>query len=196
MIGIIDYGLGNLFSLQNSLNYLGHESKLVKNSRELRGCDHLILPGVGAFPEAVRKLKECDMLAPLKEWNKPLLGICLGMQLLFSYSEEFSYTEGLNLIPGKVVKITGDVKIPHMGWNTLSWNGPQPLAADVEENCCVYFVHSYHAVLEKKYLVATTDYSGPITAVAANGLVMGTQFHPEKSGKIGLKILNNFVDIK
>lgn len=196
MIGIVDYGLGNLFSLQNTLNYLQCEHKLVKKPEECSDCDKLILPGVGAFPEAVRKLRGNSMWSVLKSWEKPLLGICLGMQLLFTSSEEFEYTEGLNLIPGRVVKLTGEVKIPHIGWNSLTWTSRNQLADGLNDGDYVYFVHSYHAVIPEEYLVAFTDYGGPVTAIAAKGNTIGTQFHPEKSGQTGLKILKNFIDIK
>ena len=193
MIGIIDYGLGNLFSLSNALKFLNERHSFVSQPEELKNYSKLILPGVGAFPEAVKKLQENGMFRAIQENQKPLLGICLGMQLLFSSSEEFGFTEGLNLIPGRVVKLTCSKKIPHMGWNSLQFQGENPLLNGVKEGSYVYFVHSYHAETEEKYVPAVCDYGQKVTAVAAKGNVFGTQFHPEKSGEAGIQILQNFI---
>lgn len=164
-----------------------------KIRRKRKGFLLFILPGVGAFPEGMRNLNASSMAAMIKEWKKPLLGICLGMQLLFEESDEFILTEGLSLIPGKVTKIKTDYKIPHMGWNALHFNKTCPLFAGLKDDPFVYFVHSFMAKTEPQYLIASADYGDNITAAAAKGNVYGTQFHPEKSGEAGLLILKNFM---
>lgn len=193
MIGIIDYGLGNLFSLGNALQFIGCPYRFIKKPEEAEGLSSLILPGVGAFPEGMKNLNASGMTAMIKEWKKPLLGICLGMQLLFDESEEFTLTKGLSLIPGKVTKIKTNYKIPHMGWNSLTFDKDCPLFDGINEDPYVYFVHSFMAETEPKYLIASADYGARITAAAARGNVYGTQFHPEKSGDAGLTILKNFM---
>ena len=195
MIGVIDYGLGNLFSLGNALDYIGAKWRFVQAPAELSECDGLILPGVGAFPQGMEALCSLGLVQSLRSWQKPLMGICLGMQLLFTESEEFSLTQGLGLIPGRVVKLTDVPKIPHMGWNTLSLNKTHPLLQGIDAGDAVYFVHSFHAITDNGNLLATCSYGGSVTAAVACGNVMGTQFHPEKSGEIGLTMLRNFVRI-
>lgn len=196
MIGIVDYGLGNLFSLANALKYIGAEFSYVKTPDEIEGKSSLILPGVGAFPEGMKRLAESGMTQALTAYKKPLLGICLGMQLLFDSSEEFSFTKGLGLIPGKVVRLSGDnIKIPHIGWNLLEDVKESPIIKGLGDKAFVYFVHSYKALTEDKYLVAASDYHQKITAIASNGNVYGTQFHPEKSGDAGIIILKNFINL-
>lgn len=192
MIGIIDYGLGNMFSLKNALDFVGASYKTVKSPEEAEGLKGLILPGVGAFPEGIAKLASSGMDTLIKQYKSPILGICLGMQLLFEEGEEFGLNKGLGLIPGRVVKLGYAPKIPHMGWNELNILLPTPLTQSVKKPH-VYFVHSYKAVTAREHLAATADYYQEITAIAFCGNVYGTQFHPEKSGAEGITMLKNFV---
>ena len=194
MIAIIDYGAGNLFSVQNALNYLGFENTITHDADTLRKADGLILPGVGAFPDAMRMLQRSDLVGVIKEEavKKPFLGICLGMQLLFTDGYEFEHVNGLNLIPGAVKRIQCPYKIPHMGWNHLKMNGTSPLLTGVPEGSSVYFVHSYMAYTPSENVTAYCEYGTDIPALAERGTVFGAQFHPEKSGDVGLTILRNF----
>ncbi len=196
MIAIIDYGAGNLFSVQNALNFLGIENKVTKDPEEIKSADKLILPGVGAFPDAMRMLYEAGLVDVIKEQvkTKPLMGICLGMQMLFEKSYEFGETEGLGFIPGTVelMKPENDLLIPHIGWNALIKNEECPLLKKVEEGDYVYFVHSFAAVTDSENVAAYCDYGMKVPALVAKGNVYGCQFHPEKSGKTGLDILKNF----
>ena len=201
MITIIDYGAGNLFSVQNALRFLGFESRISKCADDLRDGSKLILPGVGAFPDAMDKLGKSGLTEVIKEEakKKPLLGICLGMQVLFQWGYEFKETAGLGLIPGKVdlLKAPG-LKIPHMGWNDVRSVNPCPLSEGVNPGDMVYFVHSYKAVTDEKYICLTSEHGQPIPALVTDGsgLVYGCQFHPEKSGSVGLNILKNFAALK
>lgn len=197
MLGIVDYGVGNLFSLKSSLSSLGIAAKLVKSPVELSAADRIILPGVGAFSDAVSKLRETGLFDAIKREaaaGKPILGICLGMQLLFEKSFEFGEYEGLGLIKGEVRPISEVVpvgyKIPHMGWNELKFSD-HPLFSEIKKGDCVYFVHSYYGA-DCPSVIATTDYGAELTAAVAEKNVMGCQFHPEKSGSVGLKILKSF----
>ena len=199
MIAIIDYGVGNLFSLQSSLRAIGEEVVVTADQDVIRQADHVILPGVGAFGDAVQKLRDCglfDFVKAQAATGKPFLGICLGMQLLFDRSLEYGEHEGLGLIPGEVRPIEGVIPahldIPHMGWNALHFVNDCPLFRDLEEGDCVYFVHSYAAFDCEANLTATAEYGVPLTAAVQKGNVYGTQFHPEKSGAVGLKILKAF----
>lgn len=196
MIAIIDYGAGNLFSVKNALEYLGLPYLITNRAEELRRADSYILPGVGAFPFAMKQLDATGLIGVLKEQveEKPLLGICLGMQMLFDESFEFERCAGLGLIPGEVRRMeVGSLKIPHMGWNALELKAPgDPLLAGVSEGDCVYFVHSYMAHTQPEYLLAACEYGGQVTALVRRGNVYGAQFHPEKSGEVGLQILRNF----
>ena len=196
MIAIIDYGAGNLFSVQNALNFLGIENKVTKDPEEIRNADKLILPGVGAFPDAMKMLINAGLVDVIKEQvkTKPLMGICLGMQMLFEKSYEFGETEGLGLIPGTVelMKPENDLLIPHIGWNALIKNEDCPLLNNVDEGDYVYFVHSFAAVTDSENVAAYCDYGMKVPALVAKGNVYGCQFHPEKSGKTGLDILKNF----
>lgn len=195
MIAIIDYGAGNLFSVKNALDYIGEESVITSDPTVLSAADGLILPGVGAFPDAMRMLNESglsDAIRAEAAVGKPLLGICLGMQVLFEKGTEFEETEGLGLIPGTVDRIQTSLKIPHMGYNELIFGVPCPLLKGVKEGDCVYFVHSYMANTTPEYIAASCDYGAKVTALAQNKNVFGTQFHPEKSGAVGLTILKNF----
>lgn len=198
VIGIIDYGMGNLKSVSNALDFLGAEHFISDDYEALAKADKLILPGVGAFKDAIdliRDKKFDQLLNDAKAKNKPILGICLGMQLLFDSSTEFGYHEGLHLIPGDVVLFDIDLKVPHMGWNKLSIKKEAPMFVGLPENSYVYFVHSYHLVTEEDVVSATTFYGKEIQVAAQQGNVYGLQFHPEKSGDVGLKILDNFIQL-
>ena len=196
MIAIIDYGAGNIFSVKNALDYLGLESALVKDEKSVREADAVILPGVGAFPAAMEMLEKSGLIGTIKEEaaKKPFLGICLGMQLIFSKGYEFEECDGLGLIPGDVRKIDAlDLIIPHMGWNRLEKQNDCPLLKNIGDDEYVYFVHSYKAQCEDKYIAAWSEYGGKVPALVYDGkYVFGAQFHPEKSGETGLKILRSF----
>lgn len=199
MIAIVDYGVGNLFSLRCSLNAIGEKAVVTSDPEVLKKADRIILPGVGAFADAARKLRESGLDSIVKDEaakGKKLLGICLGMQMLFDESFENGRYEGLGLIPGSVKPISdviGDnLKIPHIGWNKLIIQYDSPLYRHVENGEHVYFVHSYHAVTDEKYIIAKTEYGALLTASVAKNNVYGCQFHPEKSGETGLNILKGF----
>lgn len=200
MVGIIDYGVGNLFSLQSSFRCIGQEAFVSGDPGELAKADRLVLPGVGAFEDAARKLRESGLDTFVREQaaaGKPLLGICLGMQLLFEKSYEYGEHPGLGLLKGQVVamegRIPGKLKIPHMGWNALDVKAGR-LLADVNGEY-VYFVHSFFADGCGSSLAAVTDYGIPITAAVEQGNIYGCQFHPEKSGNVGLSILRRFCQL-
>ena len=202
MIAIVDYGVGNLFSLNSSLKRIGAESIVTADETVLRSADKILLPGVGAFEDAAKKLKDsglADLLKELAGQGKPLLGICLGMQMLFEKSYEYGEHEGLGLIPGSVRPIRdvipADYKIPHIGWNGLHIRQENPLFQYVKEGDCVYFVHSFYAADCDDFVVATAEYGAQLTAAVAKGNVYGCQFHPEKSGNVGLAILKAFAEI-
>ena len=205
MMAIIDYGVGNLFSLKSSFAMLGEQAAVTADENEIDKADRIILPGVGAFGDAADKLNKsglADVIKKQTENGKPLLGICLGMQLLFDKSYEYGEHEGLHLISGEIRPIAdvidSSLKIPHIGWNALKFpeNKPKsPLFKYINEGDFVYFVHSFYAADCANSLIATTDYSAPLTAAAANGNVFGTQFHPEKSGEVGMKILKAFCEM-
>ena len=202
MITIIDYGVGNLFSLCSSLKMLGREAILTSAPEQIRSADRIILPGVGAFGDAAALLRKDGLDLLIKEqvrMGKPLLGICLGMQLLFEKSYEFGEHDGLNLLHGQVVdmrdRIPKDLKIPHIGWNSLNFKKNHPLLQNVHEGDYVYFVHSFFAEDCNDSLIAATEYGIEMTALVAEGNVMGCQFHPEKSGKVGLSILEAFCEL-
>jgi len=201
MIAIIDYGVGNLFSLLCSLNAIGVEAQVTSDEKVIRSADQVILPGVGAFEEAAEKLRRGGfdkLLTELKE-SKPILGICLGMQLLFDLSYENGAFKGLGIIPGKVVPMQGVVgnnKVPQIGWNRLDFTNECPIFRYISDGDFVYFVHSYYAETPSEFITATTEYGASITAAVRRGNVYGCQFHPEKSGDVGLKILKAFSEIK
>ena len=204
MTVIIDYGVGNLFSLKSSLAYLGEEAIVTSDREIIENAPRIILPGVGAFADAAAKLRESGLDEVVKKVAKkgtPLLGICLGMQMLFEKSYEFGEYEGLGLIPGAVkpfASLIGELKVPQIGWNSLSFPKDKekcPLFKYINEGDFVYFVHSYAAMDCDEYVTATTEYGATITAAAQNGNVMGTQFHPEKSGNVGLNILKAFIEL-
>ncbi|KPV58131.1 imidazole glycerol phosphate synthase [Paenibacillus sp. A3] len=196
MIAIIDYGMGNLHSVASAVERLGYRGVIVSDEQELLQAEGAILPGVGAFGDAMDHLRESKLDAAVKRYadsGKPLLGICLGMQLLFTRSEEHGLHEGLNLLPGDVVRFQGDYKVPHMGWNKLEFRQASPLFEEVEEGH-VYFVHSFHVKPEQPGdLLAVTDYYQQVTAIVGRNNVFGMQFHPEKSGSVGMKLLGNFL---
>ena len=199
MIGIIDYGVGNLFSLRSSFAAIGAEAFVSGDARELAKADRLILPGVGAFGDAAQKLRDSGLDVFVREQaaaGKPLMGICLGMQLLFERSYEYGDHEGLGLLKGQVVGMSGrlplGLKIPHMGWNALTLAKPSKL---LEEGSYVYFVHSFYAENCEGSLAAVTEYGIPITAAVEQGNVFGCQFHPEKSGNVGLEFLKKFCEV-
>jgi glutamine amidotransferase len=197
MIAIIDYGMGNLHSVSKAVERLGYEAVITDNPETIAAADGAILPGVGAFGDAMQNLRETKLDEVAKAYaasGKPMLGICLGMQLLFSESDEYGTHEGLNLLPGNVIRFAGEYKIPHMGWNKLSFLQKQsPLFSGLTEGH-VYFVHSFHAKPElDSDLLATTDYYQQVTAIVGRGNVYGMQFHPEKSGELGMQLLGNFL---
>lgn len=231
MIAIVDYGVGNLFSLQASLKYLGFDAKVTGDKNDLKAADRLILPGVGAFEDAMAKLRATGLVDTIMDETsngKYLLGICLGMQLLFEKSYEYGQHEGLGLIGGDVVSIEDDLnpeakgklKVPHIGWNALNLTeigscaegcceaAASDCVANPEGRCvdplfkytkngdCVYFVHSFYGVNCEKSTIATAEYDVTITGAVRSGTVYGTQFHPEKSGKVGLDILKAFTELK
>lgn len=202
MIAIVDYGVGNLFSLNSSLQMIGAESIVTADEAVLRSADKILLPGVGAFEDAARKLRDSGLAELLKELassGKPLLGICLGMQLLFEKSYEYGEHEGLGLVPGAVKPIRAVIpvnyKIPHIGWNALHFKKENPLFKYVGEGDCAYFVHSFYAAGCDEYTVAAVEYGAELTAAVAKGNVYGCQFHPEKSGNVGLNILKAFAEL-
>ena len=202
MIAIVDYGVGNLFSLNSSLQMIGAESIVTADPAVLRSADKILLPGVGAFEDAARKLQDSglgDLLKELAAEGKPLLGICLGMQMLFEKSYEYGEHEGLGLIPGNVRPIRdvipADYKIPHIGWNALQLKQDSPIFKYVKEGECVYFVHSFYAADCDTDVIATAEYGAKLTAAVARGNVYGCQFHPEKSGNVGLGILKAFAEL-
>ncbi len=199
MIGIIDYGAGNLFSLKNALDYLGLKNIITSSAGEIKEADRLILPGVGAFPDAMKMLERSGLTETIVEeaGKKPLLGICLGMQMLFDFGYEFEKVRGLGLIPGEVNRIEAPgLKIPHMGWSNIKIENECALAEGIEEGGMFYYVHSYKAVTDKRYVSLYSEYGDIIPGLVFRDSVYGTQFHPEKSGEIGLKLLRNFGKLK
>ncbi len=201
MLGIIDYNMGNLASVYNACSKFTKDVKIIKNPNEVQNLDKLILPGVGAYKDAMEHLEQSGLKDPILEFaktGKPLLGICLGMQLLFESSEEFGHTKGLGLIEGKVVafdkdKIEKDLKIPHMGWNKLI-NKDNPLFSGLE-NPYLYFVHSFHAITKENYIIGKTTYGYTFASAVNKNNIFGFQPHPEKSHNNGLKILENFINL-
>ena len=205
MILIADYGVGNIFSLQSSFKFIGEEAYLTKDADKLKEADKIILPGVGAFEDAAKKLKSSglwDAITQEVSKGKPLLGVCLGMQMLFEKSYEYGEHQGLSFIKGDICPIKPDIedglKIPHIGWNKLIFPKDRErskLFKYFTEGDCVYFVHSYYAKNCDKSVTSVADYGGILTASVENGNVYGTQFHPEKSGKAGLGILKAFTEV-
>ena len=203
MVAIIDYGVGNLFSLRSSFAHIGEEAIVTADPKVIAAADHVILPGVGAFGDAAKKLRDSGMAeVVLREAasGKPLMGICLGMQLLFEKSYEYGEHIGLGLIKGSVVPMAGVIpktyKIPHIGWNALHIRQKSPLLAGIKPGDCVYFVHSFYAADCDEAVLATAEYGEELTAAVAYRNVYGCQFHPEKSGSVGLAILLAFLNTK
>lgn len=203
MIGIIDYGMGNLRSVQKGFERTGSAARIITEPEDIGRVDKLVLPGVGAFKDAARTIREKDLIGPILDFlacGKPFLGICLGLQLLFDVSYEDGEHTGLGVIPGKVVPFdftdlapAARLKIPHMGWNQLHWDRPIPLLEGLEPGTSVYFVHSYYVVPEdNSFCAVRTNYGRDFTAMIWKDNLYATQFHPEKSQKAGLKMLENF----
>ncbi|MCS7172870.1 MAG: imidazole glycerol phosphate synthase subunit HisH [Armatimonadetes bacterium] len=191
-VAVVDYGAGNLRSVLRALEYVGFRTRLVARPEELEGEEGIVLPGVGAFGPAMHRLREAGFVDALRvavERNRWLVGLCLGMQLLFEESEEEGRHEGLGLLQGRVVRLPAGLKVPHMGWNTLEFARPSPVTAAIRPGSHVYFVHSYYALAEASQVVAWTEYGVRIPAIVAFGRVVGFQFHPEKSGQVGLALL-------
>ena len=198
MIVIIDYGMGNLRSVEKAFQFLGFDAKVSGDITFLERADKIVLPGVGAFAEAIATLKNKKFDKLIREETdkgKPLLGICLGMQMIFDVSFENGEYEGLGLIPGAVKKLSNNVKIPHIGWNDLKIYKNEPLFKNIGENAYVYFVHSYYLETEAPVVSATTFYGKEIQVAVQKDNIFATQFHPEKSGDVGLKILKNFGEL-
>ena len=202
MVGIIDYGVGNLFSLTASFRRIGQEVLVSGDPDELDSCDRLVLPGVGAFADAAKKLTDSGMGAYLKEQSakgKPILGICLGMQLLFEKSYEYGKHPGLGLLKGSVVPMAGvipaQLKVPHMGWNKLEFTKNSQLFTHISDGDFVYFVHSYYAANCDDSVASVTEYGAKLTASVEKSNIFGCQFHPEKSGSVGLNILKAFCEV-
>lgn len=203
MIAIIDYGVGNLFSLKSSFNAVGADATVTNDKKIIDNAEKIILPGVGAFGDAALKLNNSGLGEVVKEQvkkGKPLLGICLGMQLLLDKGFEFGEYDGLGLIPGEIRPISETIesglKIPQIGWNSLKFHGTSPLFKYIKEGDFVYFVHSFHGVKCKENTIATTNYGGELTAAVMKDNVFGCQFHPEKSGNVGLNILRAFCEME
>ena len=202
MIAIVDYGVGNLFSLARSFAAIGVEVEITADPEKLRAADKILLPGVGAFGDAADKLRATGLDKVVIEQanaGKPLMGICLGMQLLFDEGLEYGCHKGLGLIPGRVISISEVIphglKIPHMGWNGLNFQKESPLLSKIKDGDCVYFVHSFCATECDDAVIATAEYGAPVTAAVQKNNVFGCQFHPEKSGTVGLNILRAFAEV-
>ena len=201
MIAVIDYGVGNLFSLCSSLEHIGAQAVVTSDPQIIAKADKLILPGVGAFADAAKKLRDSGLDLVIKhqvEEGKEIMGICLGMQMLFEKSYEFGEHQGLGLLKGSVIPMEGTIpaglKIPHIGWNALHFSRDSKLLRHVKEGDCVYFVHSFYATDCADSVIATAEYGKELTAAVQQGNVMGCQFHPEKSGQVGLDILRAFCE--
>ena len=203
MIGIIDYNAGNIRSVKNALSFCGAKFELVSTPEQVLRSDKILLPGVGAFGEAMAKLKSANLDEAIKEFvasGRYFLGICLGMQLLFDKSEEFGANDGLGLISGKVIKFDeskfgANLKIPHMGWNTLEFTRLTPINSGLESSVYAYFVHSYHAVCDDKFALAKTTYGYEFVSGVCKDNIFGFQPHPEKSHENGIKIIKNFTEL-
>lgn len=197
MIAIIDYGAGNTFNVQKAFDFLGVETVLTSDPKVIDQSSALVLPGVGAFKAAMDNLQAAGLVDIIKTTvanGKPLLGICLGMQMLFEYSEEYGQTTGLGLIPGKVVAIPdGDLLVPQMGWNQQILHKPTSVFNEVA-NQYTYFVHSYYAQTDPQYITSTVDYGVQVPTIVERDQIIGMQFHPEKSGQVGLRLLKDFVE--
>ncbi len=199
-IAIIDYGMGNIQSVKNALELLNCHTQITDDPTQLKNADGLVLPGVGAFGQAMLNLKDKKIINPLKravlEHNIPILGICLGMQLLSEKSDERGSNSGLSLIPGEICKIPDldGYRLPHVGWNDIKVKNNAPLFTNIADSSSFYFVHSYRFMCDSKYIAATAEYGNLINAVVQNNHIFGVQFHPEKSQKKGLMLINNFIN--
>ena len=200
MIVIVDYGRGNLRSVEKAFEKLGYKAMVSSHPEEIVSADKLVLPGVGAFGDCMENLKSYGLIESVLEFiksGKPFLGICLGLQLLFSESEEYGPVKGLNVIPGRVVRFPKGLKVPHMGWNTVEVVSNNPLFDGIDNNSFFYFVHSYYVVPDSKDVIsAVTDYGVKFASAIWKENIFATQFHPEKSQKVGLKFLDNFGKLK
>ena len=201
MVAVVDYGVGNLFSLCSSLKFIGQDNIVTSDPQKIRGADKIILPGVGAFGDAVEKLKSSGLFSLLQQQakeGKDIMGICLGMQMLFEKSYEFGEHEGLGLLKGEIIPMKGALeeryKIPHIGWNALQFKRESDLFKYIKDGDCVYFVHSFYADNCADSLIASAEYDKSITAAVEKDNVCGCQFHPEKSGEVGLSILRAFCE--
>ena len=196
MITIVDYRLNNLRSLENTFRRLGFETRVTSSKQDVEAADRLVLPGVGAFGQAMQNLRELDLVDTIVNKGRegtPLLGVCLGFHLLFTSSEEFGEHRGLGLLEGNVERLQGDVHVPHMGWNQLHVTREDPIVRDVTDGCFVYFVHSYRAVpADPGIVIASTAYGVDFASVVGRDNIRATQFHPEKSQHVGERILDNF----
>ena len=198
MIRIVDYGMGNLRSVQKAFQKLGIAAEIVTNPEQVESAEKLVLPGVGAFRDAIHELKRLNLVEPIRDFirrDNPFLGICLGLQLLFDVSFEDGEWNGLGVLAGDVVRFPAipDLKVPHMGWNTMTRIGPCSLLKEIPTDASVYFVHSYYVrPQDESVIAARTDYGIPFTSMIERGNLFATQFHPEKSQKVGLKLLENF----
>lgn len=200
MIAIIDYGMGNLRSVQKGFEKVGFTAEVTSDQAVVRKADKVVLPGVGAFGDAMANLQAAGMVEVVQETvqaGKPFLGICLGLHLLFDSSEEFGYHEGLHIFPGHVRLLPPGLKVPHMGWNQIEIQKPDPLLTDIPDGSMFYFVHSYYVdPVDPKVTTTLTEYGKRFTSIASMDNVWGIQFHPEKSSTVGLKILKNFGELK
>lgn len=202
MIQIVDYGMGNLRSVQKAFEKLGHQAAICTHPADLAAAERVVLPGVGAFRDAIAQLRKQGFVEPLTDYigsGRPFLGICLGLQLLFDVSYEDGEYPGLGIIPGQVVRFASapGLKIPHMGWNSLDVLRPNPLLNGIETGAHVYFVHSYYVVPHDEHVIAaTTTHGGPFVSMIARGSLFATQFHPEKSQHVGLQLLRNFATLR
>ena len=202
MVAIIDYDAGNIKSVEKAVNALGYEAVVTRDRSSILNAEHVILPGVGAFGDAMKKLHSYGLVEVIREVaanHTPFLGICLGLQLMFESSEEAPGVEGLSLLKGRIVRLpdTEDLKIPHIGWNSLKYPNPGRLFAGIPEDSYVYFVHSYYLQAGEPGIVkATTEYGALIHASVEKGNIFACQFHPEKSSEVGMKILENFLKIE
>jgi len=197
MITIVDYGAGNLRSVVNAITKLGYQSKITSNPSEVLSARMIILPGVGAAADTMQNLKALDMIKPIRQFiteGRPFFGVCIGLQVLFTGTEEGGWHDCLNVFPGRVTKLPSGLKIPHMGWNQVKQREGHPVFEGIPDEANFYFVHSYYVEPDDKSLVAgETEYGIPFCSVIARGNLVGTQFHPEKSGEFGLKMYDNFI---
>ncbi|MFX3625251.1 MAG: imidazole glycerol phosphate synthase subunit HisH [Ectobacillus sp.] len=198
MIAIVDYGMGNLRSVSKALEHVGVSCVITDDPKAIASSKGIVLPGVGAFPKAMKELHERGLVSVILEEaakGKPILGVCLGMQLLFEASDEIEYTKGLGLLPGTVRKLPAGRKIPHMGWNALETRRDSALMNGLPENPYVYYVHSYYADCPDEVVDAGSDYGVFVPGLVSRGNIFGAQFHPEKSSAVGLKMLENFKEL-